>query len=225
MNLSKELEVWDFSHKIDSKMTTFPAAWHRKTQIEILGTIESVGRRSSHVSIGTHAGTHVDAPSHFIKNGKSIDQLDLKAFFGVGFCLKVNLNHIQSLSIEKQLLAQLKFAPRNQALFFNFGWGRFYLDAEKYYKEQPWISVECAQEILNLNPPILGYDLAMLDNPSHGYGCTIDSPIHKLFLGSNIPLIENAVFPNELSGEILYAAIPLSLNNLDGSPVRFIGWR
>jgi len=63
-------------------MTTFPRPWHRETIIETMGTISSFGRRTSYISIGTHSGTHVDAPSHFIIDGTSVDKIDLSRFFG-----------------------------------------------------------------------------------------------------------------------------------------------
>jgi kynurenine formamidase len=109
-------------------------------------------------------------------------------------------------------------------IFFNFGFGKYFNTPEYYYKKQPWISQDAAEYLASLKPSLIGYDLAMLDNPAHGYGCDLDSPIHKILLSKSIPLVENAFFPTRFSGHIKYSVTPLRLKKLDGSPVRFVGW-
>src|SRR5438105_15810746 len=45
-------------------------------------TLRTDGVNLSELCLGSHTGTHVDAPSHFIKGGKGIDRLDLDRFIG-----------------------------------------------------------------------------------------------------------------------------------------------
>src|SRR2546430_16859755 len=47
-----------------------------------LMTLEKDGVRVSELRLGSHTGTHVDAPSHFIKGGKAIDRVDPERFIG-----------------------------------------------------------------------------------------------------------------------------------------------
>jgi arylformamidase len=205
-------------------MTTFPQPWHRETIIETLGTISSFGRRTSYISIGTHSGTHVDAPSHFIVDGISVDKIDLSRFFGNAQVFDLR-NFSTSHEISKsELKALLTGHQSGTSIFLNFGWGFNFNNPKKYYKKQSWITEEAAEYLVTLNPPILAYDLAMLDNPLNGHGCSLDSPIHKILLSNGIPLIENALFPKCLPGHLRYSVFPLKLEGLDGSPVRFIGW-
>jgi arylformamidase len=205
-------------------MTVFPKSWHQQTKLITLGTFESVGRRTSQVSMGSHAGTHIDAPLHFIKNGESIDQIPLHRFLG-----KAHVYNVSHLSNQHEITLNeiqklLQYAVVGQSIFFNFNWGHLFDKPEIYYKKQSWISEEAARFILSMKPPIIACDMAMLDNPSNGQGCDKDSPIHKIFLGHSTPLVENALFPQELSGDINYAVFPLKLFNLDGSPTRLVAW-
>ena len=218
-------EVYDFSHVISEDLTVFPKPWHKPIRFETLGTMLEVGRRTAHVSIGTHAGTHIDAPSHFLEDGISIDKLPIRHFFGKGTIFRIKNFDISSelpLSLFKSVLKNFQIG---NGLFFNFGWGANFKNSRKYYRNQPWISPETAKFICNFEPKIVGYDMAMLDNPAVGQGCAFDSPIHKIFLGAGIPLLENAKFLDSTFGDFNFSATPLSFKNLDGSPVRFVGWR
>jgi arylformamidase len=205
-------------------MTTFPRSWHRETAIETMGTISSFGRRTSYISIGTHSGTHIDAPSHFIAEGISVDKIDLSRFFGSAQVFDLT-NVPTSWEISRdELKTLLKGYMPGNSIILNFGWGSNFNNPKKYYDNQPWIAESAAEYLVTLSPPVLAYDLAMLDNPLNGYGCTLDSPIHKILLGNGIPLIENSVFPQRLPQHLYYSVFPLRLEGLDGSPVRFIGW-
>jgi arylformamidase len=70
---------------------------------------------------------------------------------------------------------------------------------------------------------LLGMDTPMPDNPAHGKGCDVDSPVHKILLGNDIVLTEylcnlNALTKNEI--ELIVA--PLKIQAGDGSPARVI---
>lgn len=227
MNSYSGGEIFDFTHEISDKMTIFPRPWHQKTELTPLGTLEDVGRRSSQISIGTHSGTHIDAPSHFIKDGKNIDEMSLNRFVGSGYVLDLTQSTpATEISLENIhfCISKLNFSLAGNGIFFNFGFGRYFNSPDIYYKDQPWISQDAADYLASLSPSLLGYDIAMLDNPSEGFGCDPDSPIHKIFLSQSIPLVENAIFPLQFSGHINYSVTPLKLKGLDGSPVRFVGW-
>jgi len=47
-----------------------------------VATIESVGYNSTKITMCSHSGTHIDAPSHFIENGLAVDRLPLDRCVG-----------------------------------------------------------------------------------------------------------------------------------------------
>ncbi len=75
-------EIIDLTYPIEEGMLTFHTHWHPQVSIEQLGKIEIEGRESRKIIFGTHTGTHVDAPLHFISNGKSIDEIPLTKLNG-----------------------------------------------------------------------------------------------------------------------------------------------
>ena len=63
-------------------MQTYHKRYHPKFKRIKSATHEKHKREVSLVQIGSHLGTHIDAPRHFIKNGKTIDQFDIDHFCG-----------------------------------------------------------------------------------------------------------------------------------------------
>jgi kynurenine formamidase len=213
--------IIDLSHPIRPEMQVFQAKWHRKVEFESLGHIEDVGRRTTHIHMGTHVGTHIDAPSHFIQDGKSITDFKLDRF--VGGCTFIDLSATPpNTEITVQMIEKaIGNSKIHKRLVFYFNWARFFGDPY-FYSDQPFLGNEAAAWILALRPELLGYDLAMPDNPKDGQGTGCDSPMHKMFLGAGIPLLESMNIKEKLDDEFTLIALPLMLSGLDGSPVRCV---
>jgi kynurenine formamidase len=110
--------------------------------------------------------------------------------------------------------------PGSGVILF-FDWSKFYGDSD-FYRKQPFLVENAANYLASLEPRFVGYDLPMPDNPSDGRESGCDSPIHKIFLSKGIPLIESLRIPAEHPTRIENICVPLNLEGLDGSPVRFL---
>lgn len=217
------LKSWtDWSHPINPGMQVFGASWHRQVTFEQLGSIAAVQRRTSQIHIGSHSGTHIDAPSHFVSKGKSIDEVELWRFEGLLHVVDLSFVEPGTAVQWKDLTGRLpSFLPQSVALGFYFGWAHRY-GTPNYFSEQPFFSREAAEKIAAREPKLVAYDIAMPDNPLDGFGATDDSPVHKIFLSRGIPLAENLNMQGQISEKLRFIAVPLGLSGLDGSPVRFL---
>ena len=220
---SGSLNLFDLTHDLSPNTQVFPVHWHKQVSFEPLGTIETVGRRTTQIHMGTHSGTHVDAPSHFLKDGLTINAMNLDRF--VGSAISVDLSNFREFevvnTIDLEKLATEEW--QNQILIFYFGWSQYFGEG-KYYSHQPYFSLDACQYLLTYSPRAIGYDIAMPDNPTDGYASECDSPAHKLLLGAGIPLLENLKISSALPMRFEIAFLPLKLIDLDGSPVRCVGW-
>lgn len=220
---SENRNIFDLTHELSPNTQVFPVHWHKKVSFEPLGTIETVGRRTTQIHMGTHSGTHVDAPSHFLKDGLTINAMKLDSF--VGSAVSVDLRKFKDFEVVNTTDLK-KIATdewNNQILIFHFGWSQ-YFGEDKYYSHQPYFSLEACHYLLTFSPRAIGYDLAMPDNPSNGYASECDSPAHKLLLAAGIPLLESLKISSVLPTKFEIAFLPLKLVALDGSPVRCVGW-
>src|SRR4051794_36605906 len=77
--------VIDLSFPIHEGMTTFPVHWHPVVEITQLGRHGIEDRETRKIVLGTHTGTHCDAPRHFVKDGQTIDQIPLDRFIGPAY--------------------------------------------------------------------------------------------------------------------------------------------
>jgi len=74
------MQIIDISRKIEGKMPVYPG--NPRPEIEKYRQIPEDSTTESEVKIGSHTGTHVDAPQHVIENGKTVDEMDLEDFYG-----------------------------------------------------------------------------------------------------------------------------------------------
>lgn len=185
--------------------------------------MQSVGRRTTQLHLGSHAGTHIDAPSHFLEEGRSISEFDPSKFFGNALVVDLTNAKPKEEIGPDRLQAHLSQFQKGDILLLNSGWGEKFGDSN-YYTDQPFLSLQAGELIADAGPKMLGYDMAMPDNPYEGFGKECDSPLHKIFLGQEILLVENLRFPKDLPRKVHFIGLPLNLEGIDGSPVRAVAY-
>jgi arylformamidase len=213
--------IIDLSFPIHEGMTTFPVHWHPVVEITQLGRHGIEGRESRKVLIGTHTGTHIDAPRHFIPRGATVDQLPLDIFVGpatlLDFSYAQPLQEIQVDEFEKQLGDR---RPERIVMRFDWSdhWGKL-----KYYTEQPYISNDAARWLAGRGLRLLAMDTPQADSPKNGRGSQHDSPVHKILLGSGIIKLEYLTNLREIPvSDFELIALPLNIREGDGAPVRCV---
>ena len=146
-----------------------------------------------------HNGTHVDAPSHFIKDGNTIDNIPLEYFVGECFvcCHNGNVNTNDALNIIRKAK---KYNASERILI----------------KGNCVITEEAANVFKNEKIKLIG-------NESQSVG-PIDNPIkvHLILLQSNIVLLEGIVLDSVEEGKYYLCAQPLNIKGIEGSPCRAI---
>lgn len=102
-----------------------------------LGTSEKDGYNTRFVTIGSHCGTHIDAPFHFFADGKTIDQIPL--FDLIAPAVIVDLSHKNLKARQKITWADLAaYADRfrvGKIVLMNTGWSKYW-GTEAYYRDR-----------------------------------------------------------------------------------------
>lgn len=215
------MKVLDLTYKIEEGMPTFGAHWHCKVQVDQLGKIDVEGRETRKVVIGTHTGTHIDAPLHFFENGKSIDQIELEKLMG-----KIDILDFSYLKsgeyVTREMLEKLEL--KNGKVIFKFGWGKHW-GSKNFFLEYPYLTVDAAEYLIEKKISLIGMDTPSPDDSRIKFGSENDSQIHKLFLKNKIILVEYLAnldnIDNEYDGWCI-VALPLNIKGADGSPARVL---
>ena len=145
-------------------------------------------------SMCAHNGTHIDAPFHFLENGKPVEQLDLTIF--VGECYLARHTGDVSARDAKAILKKAAGIPR-----ILLG-GSLTVTAE-------------AAKVF------AGSGIFLLGNEGQTVGPE-DAPmeVHQILLGQNITLLEGIVLKDIPEGRYFLSAAPLNLSGSDGAPCR-----
>jgi arylformamidase len=199
------MQVVDLSVLLNERTPVYPG--DTKTKIEAAGVLEKDGFTDHLISMGTHVGTHVDAPMHMIAGGKGLDQIPPEQFIGRGRYIKVestfDLDAIKSADIQS-----------GDIVLFHTGMSDHYHEPG-YFEEYPVMSEDVAEYLVSQKVKMVGLDNCSADN-SEGF------PIHKILLASDVLIIENLTNLASLSDKnFMVYALPLKLE-VDGSPARVI---
>lgn len=213
--------IVDLSHPIREGMTVFPVEWHPHVEVTVMGTHERHGRETRRLLLGTHTGTHVDAPRHFVPGGATIDEVPLDAL--VGPARLVDLSGLPAGSAVG--VAELEAAlgeARPERLLLRHGWSSRYAD-EGFYVGHSYLTQEAARWLVARGVRLVGMDTPMPDSPEDGRGHDPDSPIHKILLGNGVVLVEYLRNLHELRGpDVELIVLPLNVVGGDGAPARCV---
>lgn len=199
--MSKQLV--DLSVPINEQTPVYPG--DPSTQIKPAGDLTRDGYCDHYISIGTHAGTHIDAPMHMLDGGQPLDKVPIDRFVGRGVVVDV------TGGFEAVKEADLQ---TGDIVLLRTGMSDKYYDPV-YFEDYPAMSEEIAQHLVDAKVKMVGVDACSVDNQD-GF------PIHKLLLGGNVLIIENLTNLDELVDKTFTVyALPLNLG-IDGSPARVI---
>lgn len=196
----------DLTHLIIDGLPEWPGC--SAVSLQEFVTIENDGVANHRLNGSCHMGTHIDAPGHFVLDGKKISDYTVDQFIGRG--VVIDAREQAEIGIEL-VRYQVKM---NDIVIFYTGWDtKFY--EPNYFYEYPVISVECAQYLVDQKVKMVGVDTPSVDRASF--------EIHKLLLRHEVLIIENLtnlqVALGHASVEIL--ALPLKLD-AHGAPARVI---
>ena len=153
----------------------------------------------SALSLCVHNGTHGDAPLHFFKDGKSIDEMALEHFIGECFVAEHN-GDVSATNAREILEKAIKSGADKRILI----------------KGEATVTEEAAEVFANA-------EILLLGNESQSVGPeNAPMAVHKILLSKNIVLLEGIVLDNAREGRYILNCAPLNIKGFEGSPCRAI---
>jgi arylformamidase len=155
-----------------------------------------------------HNGTHVDAPHHFIDEGKTLEQVDMKRFIGYAYVA----SHEGDMTAEdaKEIVRRAKEAASASRNTDCDCFNRILV------KGNSTVTEEAAKVFADSNILLYG-------NESQTVG-PLDAPmaVHLIMLGAEIVLLEGIRLGEVCDGVYFLNAAPLNLGGADGAPCRAV---
>lgn len=197
---------------------TIPVPGHPCPRLEPLTTLERDGVRNTMMTFSIHTGTHIDAPSHFVEDGATIDEIPIDRFRRPGVCLDLRNMAEPGSPITLEHLEKAGFDQSNiegTILMLASGWSDRAWESEKLYEMNPYLAEDASEAIAEVRPSALGLDFAVDD--------TKPWPNHHILLGAEVLLIENLMRLPELPKDgFEVTAYPLKLVGENGGPTRVV---
>jgi arylformamidase len=197
---------------------TTPVPGHPCPEFEPYHELERDGIRNTLMRMTLHTATHVDAPSHIVSDGVSIDMVDLSRLTGAGVRLDLRRFCAPDSPLTLSDLEAAGFDPgelTGRIAVLNTGWTDAHAGTPALYGRNPYLSLEATRAVVAAQPSAIALDFAIDQSKPW--------PNHQVALGAGIPLIENVMRLEQLgrSGFVL-SALPVKVVGGDGAPARAI---
>ena len=206
------MKVTDLSHIINTNMSTYTK--DERLEVYDIASIEKDGYNEKLLRLCTHTGTHIDAASHMINKGKTIDEFKIDDFIGIATIIDVS--NLKKINIEDLICYRDKI-NNCDFVILKTNWAKYW-GTEGYLQGFPSLTEEAAKWLCSFNVKGIGIDTISIDKFD-----SIDFEIHNIILSRGKIIIENLTNLGEVKEEeFTLVATPLKIEEGDASPVRAI---
>jgi arylformamidase len=164
----------------------------------------------SALSLGSHTGTHVDAPAHFLDGAPTVDSLPLDALVGPAYVAEFGGDtHIASADLESMAIPadcrRLLFKTRNSRLW----------DDDSFHPDFIALASDAATTLVDRDIRLVGIDYLSIER-FHA------SPheVHETLLASGMVILEGLDLRRIAPGPYLLVCAPLNVVGAEGAPAR-----
>jgi arylformamidase len=163
------------------------------------------------LTMGSHTGTHVDAPYHFVSEGARLGEVSLDRM--IGSALVVDLRGRRSIDADALAAADLR---RGDLLLCRTD-NSWKWDAPGFQEDFVYVTSSAAAFALERGLGAVGLDYLSIEE----FGSSA-FPVHHMLLGNGVFVIEGLDLKHVQPGRYTLVCLPLKLPDLDGAPARAV---
>jgi arylformamidase len=168
----------------------------------------------THLDMGAHTGTHLDAPFHFDKNGLGIDQLSLDTL--IGPCRVFDLTNVTG-DITAAALEKCDWRGVTRALFKTRNSRHWAQGDREFDKGFTALAADSAAHLIEHGVELVGVDYLSVE----AFGSKTH-PVHEILLGMGVVIVESLNLSEVPAGDYELIALPVKLKGADGAPARVV---
>jgi len=205
------MELFDISVPLRPGMIVYPGdtPFHTERSLAIArGDAYNLTR----LQLSAHAGTHIDAPLHFIDGGAAVTDLPLTALIGPAYV--VDATGI-SADIDAATLARLDVAPGVSRILFKTPNSRLW-DLNEFSDKFFGVTADAAKVLVSRGVELVGIDYLSLAPASD------PAPAHVILLEAGVVILEGIDLRAVEPGPYRLICLPLPIEACDGAPARAV---
>ena len=164
----------------------------------------------SRIELGTHAGTHVDPPVHFVAGANPIDRVDLDILNGPcrvvavpGSCSVVSAAEAEAVP------------PGTARVLFRTSNSERWATRLEFFEDYVGLDLAAAEVLVRRGVRLVGIDSLSVERDPTGR-----FPVHHTLLGHGVLILEGLLLAHTPPGEYDLACLPLRIRAGDGGPAR-----
>jgi arylformamidase len=211
---------YDLTQVISKDIPVYPG--DPQPSLEPTSTIEKDNYNVTRIIMGSHSSTHVDAQSHFMIDGNSIDREPVSKFIGESVVLDLSKRcSIGDGITSAHLEAYSDLIKDDDILLIYTGTSEYWMKDQNIKYNFTYLEPCGAQWIADHNIKCVGIDTFSVEKYGSKEGLS-----HKILLSNSVGIIENLNSNlKNLSGKrVFLVCLPLLLEGVDGSPARTIAF-
>jgi len=166
----------------------------------------------SGLAFGSHAGTHLDPPVHFIEGGDAVDRVDLDLLNGP--CRVVDVDP-RSAAVDARDVANVP--PGSTRVLFRTANSARWASSLSFFPDYVGLNRGAADALVARKVRLVGLDSLSIENDRTG-----TFPVHHSLLGRGTLILEGLLLAAAPAGEYLLECLPLRIRDGDGGPARVV---
>jgi len=207
MEVNNMRKIIDISREVTTGMPVYSG--NPTVKIVWKEKLPKASTNLSLIEMGSHTGTHVDAPRHVSNKGRGVDKIPLNQL--VGKCRVLDLTkagreikkeHLTKYKIKKGEIILCKTKNSNMPF-------------KKFNPDYTYIGVEASEYLRDKKIRTIGVDYLSVQKYHSG-----NQTVHKNFLTHNITIFEGLNLKNVKAGKYTFIGLPIKIKGCDGAPGR-----
>lgn len=200
VNVSSELPIWPGSPEIK---------FERNLDLDS-GDIAN----DTTLNFSVHTGTHIDAPLHFMSQGKSVDQISLDILIGTAYVAEVP-HHVDVVTVP--VLESLEIPPQTQRLLLKTRNSDLWEAGSRQFEPSfVALTAAAAQWVVDHDIFVIGIDYLSIQRYADG------PETHQILLSEEVVIIEGLNLSSITAGLYDLYCLPIKLKGIEGAPARVV---
>ena len=205
------MRIVDLTHPLSDDMPVYPGL--ARPSFAPIARVESDGYAMSRYELLNHIGTHVDAPSHLVAGGDTLDEIALERLICDAFTIDVSARTPGPLP-RAELEPHLAAIRPGDLVLLNSGNAANY-GSEAYWTGWSYPDPDASRALIERGISGIGFD-----GPSADPVDTTDYGLHRIWLGAGRLILENLANLDRLPQRAPVVIAPMKVSAANGAPVR-----
>lgn len=206
----KKIKIFDINQPIGRGEVVYPG--NEPPALRKIKVFSKDKSNLSALSMGLHTASHLDAPFHYLKNGKTVDKLALEKC--VGWCRVINFGNVKQEIGEREVK---KIKPKAGEIVLFKTKNSKSGTSKRFNKDFIYLNESGARFLVKSKIKAVG-----IDGPSIRKFRLRPDTVHPMLLAAGIGVYEGLCFREVKPRRYFFIGLPLKIKKAEASPVRAI---